>query len=314
MNKFEAIVFNSHGVGQYAYTDRMPVWGETLSVKNWHIAEDGGKGTNVSVALGRLGIKTAYIGKVGNDAWGDLGEKWMQNAGVDTTFLYRTDEVPTGTGLILIGPNGMNSIIDGDSSSSTLTITEVRDALDAMSDSEYFITGFEVPWELSLNGAAYAKSKGMKVALNPSPLPKHAIGDLSFVDYLFINTIEGRHLMGLEYDQVLDEKQLIHKLQDLYGCKSIIMTRAEQGSLAFHEGVDLSIDAIPLVAKDIVNTAGAGDGFMAATISRLIRGESMLDALKWASYYATFSITFDGTIPAYRPLIEVEAYIKSRTE
>ena len=121
MSKKDVIVLNSHGVGQYAYADHMPVWGETLCVTKWHVAEDGGKGSNVSVALGRLGIDTAYIGKVGNDPWGDLGEKWMQDAGVDTTYLYRTDEVSTGTGLILIGPDGQNTVIDGDSSSVKLT-------------------------------------------------------------------------------------------------------------------------------------------------------------------------------------------------
>ena len=67
MKRKDVIVLNSHGVGQYAYTDHMPKWGETLSVKNWYVAEDGGKGTNVAVALGRLGIDTAYIGKVGMD-------------------------------------------------------------------------------------------------------------------------------------------------------------------------------------------------------------------------------------------------------
>ena len=130
--QFDVIVLNSHGVGQYAYTDHMPVWGETLPVKNWHVAEDGGKGSNVTVALGRLGLKVAYIGKVGNDPWGDLGDKWMTDAGADTTYLYRTDEVSTGTGLILIGPDGQNAIIDGDSSSVKLTVGEVTAALDDM--------------------------------------------------------------------------------------------------------------------------------------------------------------------------------------
>ena len=132
--KMDVIVLNSHGVGQYAYCDHMPVWGETLPVKNWHVAEDGGKGSNVTVALGRLGLKVAYIGKVGNDPWGDLGDKWMTDAGADTTYLYRTDEVSTGTGLILIGPDGRNTVIDGDSSSVKLTVEEVEAALDDMFD------------------------------------------------------------------------------------------------------------------------------------------------------------------------------------
>ena len=60
MSKKDAIILNSHGVDQYAYTDHMPVWGETLCVSKWHVAEDGGKGANIAVALGRLGISTAY--------------------------------------------------------------------------------------------------------------------------------------------------------------------------------------------------------------------------------------------------------------
>lgn len=40
--KKDVIVLNSHGVGQYAYTDHMPKWGETLSVKNgmWQKMEE----------------------------------------------------------------------------------------------------------------------------------------------------------------------------------------------------------------------------------------------------------------------------------
>ena len=194
--QFDVIVLNSHGVGQYAYTDHMPVWGETLPVKNWHVAEDGGKGSNVTVALGRLGLKVAYIGKVGNDPWGDLGDKWMTDAGADTTYLYRTDEVSTGTGLILIGPDGQNAIIDGDSSSVKLTVGEVTAALDDMAGSSYFVTGFEVPQRVSLAGAKYAKQLGMTVALNPSPLPEEPMGWLDYVDYLFINEVEGRSIEG----------------------------------------------------------------------------------------------------------------------
>ena len=169
----DVIVLNSHGVGQYAYTDHMPKWGETLSVKKWHVAEDGGKGSNVSVALGRLGINTAYIGKVGNDPWGDLGEKWMGGAGVDTTYMYRSDEVSTGTGLILIGPDGQNTVIDGDSSSIALTKEEVYEALDNMKGSKYFVAGFEVPMHIALAGSKYAKDLGMITALNPSPCRKN---------------------------------------------------------------------------------------------------------------------------------------------
>ena len=308
--KKDVIVLNSHGVGQYAYTDHMPMWGETLPVKNWHVAEDGGKGSNVTVALGRLGLDVAYIGKVGNDPWGDLGDKWMTDAGADTTYLYRTDEVSTGTGLILIGPDGRNTVIDGDSSSVKLTVEEVEAALDDMADSTYFVTGFEVPQHVSQEGAKYAKKLGMIVALNPSPLPEEPMGELDYVDYLFINEVEGRYIEGLAEDDPLDAESLARKVKDTYHVGNVVMTLGGDGACALTaDGEFFTVD--PVHVDKVVNTAGAGDGFMAATVYGLVRGKSLHDAMEWATKYAALSVTIDGTIPAYRPLDEVEAFIAS---
>lgn len=318
MSKIDAVVLNSHGVGQYAYADHMPVWGETLCVSNWHIAEDGGKGSNVSVALGRLGIHTAYIGKVGNDPWGDLGEKWMQNAGVDTTWLYRTSEVSTGTGLVIIGPDGQNAIIDGDSSSVKLTFKEVKAALDALTDSKLFITGFEVPELLALDAARYAKSLGMITLLNPSPLPDKPMGQLDYVDYLVINEVEARYLLGYSQDYAgcpaapgspISIRKILEDIQTEYGVPSIIMTLGSQGSAVLEKGEFWTIDSVKV--NHVVNTAGAGDGFLAAMAAQLVLGKDLKAASRWAGKYAALTVTIDGTIPAYRPMEEVEEFIRS---
>lgn len=311
MSRKDVIVLNSHGVGQYAYTDHMPKWGETLSVKNWYVAEDGGKGTNVSVALGRLKINTAYIGKVGNDPWGDLGEKWLEDAGVDATYMYRTDEVSTGTGLILIGPDGQNAIIDGDSSSVALKEQEVIDALNDMKGSAYFVTGFEIPMNIALAGAKYAKELGMHTALNPSPLPEEPIGNLDFIDYLFINEIEGRYLCNETDNPNMDPRKLMEEIRTKYGVANIILTAGSDGSMALCGDQFWTIP--PLKVDKVVNTAGAGDGFMAATIANLIWGKSLKEAMDWASKYAALSVTIEGTIPAYRPLDEVNSFIEENS-
>lgn len=305
----EAIVMNGHGVGQYAYCERMPQWGETLSVKNWHIAEDGGKGSNVAVALGRLGVKSAYIGKVGYDPWGDLGEKWMQDAGVDVTWLYRTHEVSTGTALILIGKDGQNTVIDGDGSGRALKEEEIILAIDAMQGSQYFITGFEVPERLALFAAEYAKSKGMKTVLNPSPLPEEPMGRLEYVDYLFINKIEGSSICGIKEE--LSEVEILKKVRERYGTERVIMTLGEEGVMAL---IGEEVLKVPGRKVKPVNTAGAGDGFMAATIAGMIKGKSLKEAMDWASYYAALSVTIEGTIPAYRYPQEVEEFIRKYKE
>lgn len=310
MGSKEVIVLNSHGVGQYAYTDHMPMWGETLSVKNWYVAEDGGKGTNVAVALGRLGIDTAYIGKVGNDPWGDLGEKWLKEAGVDASYMYRTDEVSTGTGLILIGPEGQNTVIDGDSSSVALKEEEVTEALENMKDSKYFVTGFEVPMHIALTGAKYAKGLGMLTVLNPSPLPEVAMDRLDYIDYLFINEMEGRYICNEVESSFIEPKRLMEEVQEIYGVKNIVMTLGSDGSAALcgNEYFEIS----PVKVLKVVNTAGAGDGFMAATIANLVWGKDLKAAMEWASQYAALSVTINGTIPAYRPLDEVTKFMEEQ--
>lgn len=311
MSQKDVIVLNSHGVGQYAYTDHMPKWGETLSVKNWYVAEDGGKGTNVAVALGRLGIQTAYVGKVGMDPWGDLGEKWLKEAGVDTAYMYRTDEVSTGTGLILIGPDGQNTIIDGDSSSVALKESEVITALDDMKGSKYFVTGFEVPMKIALAGAKHAKELGMMTALNPSPLPEEPMDKLDYIDYLFINEVEGRYICHEAEDAKLEPRRLMEEVRELYGVKNVIMTVGSEGSMALCQEEFWTIP--PVKVEKVVNTAGAGDGFMAAAVANLVWGKSLKEAMDWASKYAALSVTINGTIPAYRPLDEVNVFIEEHS-
>lgn len=309
MGQKDVIVLNSHGVGQYAFTDHMPKWGETLSVKNWHVAEDGGKGTNVAVALGRLGIDTAYIGKVGNDPWGDLGEKWLKEAGVDATYMYRTNEVSTGTGLILIGPEGQNTVIDGDSSSIALKEVEVFQALNDMNGSQYFVTGFEVPMHIALAGAKYAKRLGMLTVLNPSPLPEVAIERLDYIDYLFMNEVECRYICNETEGTGIDPQRLLQEVQEKYGVKNVVMTLGKNGSAALCDNEFFAIK--PMKVEKVVNTAGAGDGFMAATIANLVWTKDLKTAMEWASKYAALTVTINGTIPAYRPLEEVNEFIKS---
>lgn len=306
--KTDVIVLNSHGVGQYAYTDRMPRWGETMRVTRWHIDQDGGKGTNISVALGRLGLNVSYVGKVGNDPWGDLGEKWMQDAGVDTTFLYRTDEVATGTALILLGPNGENAIIDGDSSAEKLTEEEVRNAIAARAEARMFVTGFEIPEHLSLYGARYAKELGMTTFLNPSPLPEHPMERLNFVDYLVLNEVEARALLELQRDAAMDPADMARRLKQRYDCPRVVLTLGARGSVILDSKDDLW--NVPAPRPDqIINTAGAGDGYLSALVYKLFKGDSLRDATAWASSYAALTVTIHGTIPAYRPLEEVEEFI-----
>ena len=111
------------------------------------------------------------IGKVGYDPWGDMGDQWMSDSGVDTTYMYRDHSVSTGTGLIMVDEDGLNTIVDGDSACSALTWDETHAAIEAMKEAKVFITGFGMPYRKALDGAKIAKEEfGMTTLCNASPL------------------------------------------------------------------------------------------------------------------------------------------------
>jgi ribokinase len=305
--KIDVIVLNSHGVGQVCEIKRLPRRGETLAATNWRVEEDGGKGCTVSVALGRLKISTGYIGKVGYDPWGDLGDKWMTEAGVDTTFMYRDASVATGTGLIMVDEEGYNTIVDGDSACEALTWDETHAAIAAMKEARIFISGFGMPFRKALDGVKIAKEEfGMLTLCNISPLPGEPMGDLSYLDYMVLNDVEAKILAGLSEDTKEPWKNIMTKLVTQYHCKGIIMTCGELGSAALDGGDYFEVEPIPV---KVIDTVGAGDGYLAALAAALVRGKPLKAACEFAAKYSALKVQKKGTIPGYPHLEEVEKFI-----
>ncbi len=310
----DVIVLNSHGVGQVCHIKRFPRRGETLEATNWHVEEDGGKGATVSVALGRMGVSTGYIGKVGYDPWGDMGDQWMTESGVDTTFMYRDHSVSTGTGLILIEEDSTNTIIDGDSACQALTYEETHAAIEAMKEAKVFITGFGMPFRKALDGAKIAKEEyGMTTLCNVSPLPGEEMGDLSYLDYMVLNDVEAKTLCGYEEEDAVEYQNVVKQLKDKYHCKGVIMTCGPEGS-AILDGEEYWTVAAPKVKP--VDTIGAGDGYLAAVAANLVWGKTMREATEWASKYAAYKVTRQGSMTkkpgcGYPSLEEVEEFMKS---
>lgn len=271
-----------------------PRRGETLEATNWHVEEDGGKGATVSVALGRLGVSTGYIGKVGYDPWGDMGDQWMSESGVDTTYMYRDHSVSTGTGIILIEEDSTNTIIDGDSACQALTWEETHAAIEAMKEAKVFITGFGMPFRKALDGAKIAKEEyGMTTLCNVSPLPSEDMGDLSYLDYMVLNDVEAKTLCDLEEDSEELMRNIAKELQEKYHCKGVIITCSDKGSVVLDGEEYWEVEPTPVKAVD---TIGAGDGYLAAVAANLVWGKTLEEATRWASRYAAYKVTRPGSM------------------
>ena len=107
-------------------TPRLPRAGETLAGHALHIGM-GGKGANQAVAAARLGADVAFVACVGNDAFGADAIRQYQAEGIDTSFVRRDANRPTGTAAIVVDDEAENSIIIVAGANADLTPEDVTE-------------------------------------------------------------------------------------------------------------------------------------------------------------------------------------------
>lgn len=114
--------------------------GETLDAVSQSI-NPGGKGLNQSIALARAGARVFHAGCIGKG--GEILEKLLQENGVDTTFLFHTDEIQ-GNAVIQVVPSGENCILLFGGSNQCITSGQINKTLEAFSEGDYLILQNEV--------------------------------------------------------------------------------------------------------------------------------------------------------------------------
>ena len=80
------IVFGSINMDLIVYSDKQPAKGETILGNSFETFQ-GGKGANQAVTVSRLGFPVSFIGKVGNDVFGDELLEIINREHVDTSMV-----------------------------------------------------------------------------------------------------------------------------------------------------------------------------------------------------------------------------------
>ena len=282
-------------------------------------ANPGGAPANLAVAAARLGASTAFIGKVGRDGFGAYLTGVLTENGVDASGV-RADETPTTMAVVTVAPNGERSFRFVRGADALLTEGEVDTALVEGSKVLHFgsvsLTA-EPARSATLFAARHAREHGVLVSYDPNyrealwPDREEAVArmcaPLPLADVLKLSDEELPLLTGTD-----DPAEGTRRLADR-GVSLVLLTLGGEGAFWRWQG---KTGLVPGVATAVADTNGAGDTFLGAVLSRLVRrGERPLegltvreleDILAFANRAASKTCSRSGAIPAMPTLAELE--------
>ena len=304
-------VVGSANVDLVLDVDHRPAPGETLLGADV-VTTPGGKGANQAVAAARAGGRVAFVGCVGADGNGALLRDSLRAAGVDVTAL-RTVDAPTGTAVIVVTPDGENSIIVSPGANRSVQPGMLAGVARDWAAARILVAQLEIPAETVAELARHAVATGARLVLNAAPVADLPDEVLAACDPLVVNESESRALLGGRRPEPAeagatapswedaDGEGLAHALLER-GPRSVVVTLGPGGAVVADASGTTRVDAPRVRAVD---TTGAGDAFVGALAAGLSGGQSLADAARVAASYAAATVTRRGAQASYGSLDEV---------
>ena len=310
-------VLGSFVMDLIATTERIPRSAQTVYGRSFHMAP-GGKGANQALQCARLGADVTMMGCVGDDLFGEKLLETPRAAGVDVSHVVVRPGVTSGVGHVTLEVTehtAQNRIIVIPGANRTLTVEEAAWVKDEIGTYDMVLLQLEVPLEVNLAVARWAREAGVPVMLNPAPAAELDDELLSLVTYLTPNEQEASVETGLplaadESGPSRDDLQKIAAALWAKGVENVIITLGGAGSAVVGDG---SIRYIPCVHMDhVADPTAAGDSFVGALSVGLTVGLSQDQALAFASHTAAITVSRMGAMPSLPTLDEVLALLKER--
>lgn len=281
---------------------RQPKLGETILGLDFKLGP-GGKGSNQSVAAGRLGADVSFITRLGEDDFAQMANKIWNEAGVKSAAIP-TPESYTGAAYIFVEEaSGNNAIIIAPGAAALITTDDIEENRALIEGAGVFVTQLEQPIPAAERALSIAHAAGVTTILNPAPAAELPDSIFPLCDYLTPNESEAEGLTGIKVETLDDARRAADALI-AKGTRAVVVTLGEKGAL-LHTAE--RSEHIPVMqAGCVVETTGAGDAFNGGFAAGLARGMEPLEALRFASAVAGISVTRPGTAPSMPSLEEVE--------
>jgi len=282
---FNIVVVGSVNADLTVNVQRHPHPGETLLGSGGGITP-GGKGANQAVAAARLGSSVALVGATGNDAHADDAKQLLIDAGVDLTAV-ETSPTPTGLAVITVAADGENTVmvVPGANGEVGAGVVDKHAAL--IADAELVLLQGEIPADGFARAVQLARGR---VVVNLAPVIEVDREALRKADPLIVNEHEAQLVLGAKSSPEVCADELLREFP------SVVVTLGADGALVGNGGGIVRV-ASPRVES--VDSVGAGDAFTGALCHRLIQGDSLVEAARFAAKVGAFAVTRPGAQPSF---------------
>lgn len=287
-------------------------------------ANPGGAPCNVLAMLQKLGHKTAFLGKVGDDIFGRKLCTVLDEVGIDRSGLLMDKAVRTTLAFVETKADGDRdfSFYRNPGADMMLCAEELKEEL--IRDAKIFHFGtlsmtHEPVRSATKRAIAYAKEAGALISFDPNlrePLwesldvaKEQVRYGLSQCDILKISDNEIQWLTGRE-----DYTEGIRMVQEEYGIPLILLSMGRDGSRAYYG--DKMVEVAPFLREDTIETTGAGDTFGGCCLHYILehgltglKEEELAEMLTFANAAASIITTRKGALRVMPEREEIERVV-----
>lgn len=276
----------------------------------------GGAELNVTIGCARLGLKTGWISRLGNDEFGRYITNYARGEGIDISQVELVEGYSTSIYFKeVLNAERINSYYYRENSPTNAFKIENINEEYVKNSKVVHISGVfpainDTNKDIVLQLVKLAKKHNVLVTFDPNVRLKLWSAEkarevlqsfLPYVDVLITGEEEAQLLLGSS------NMQELIKLAQHYEITHIVLKRGEKGAIGYKSGE--LIEATPTISTKVVDTIGAGDGFAAGYIYSLINDSPLDRSLFFANAVASYVIGVPGDNEGLPYLEDVEVLL-----
>ena len=277
--------------------------GELSTVEHF-IKRVAGAELNVATGLARLGLKTGWVSRVGDDSFGHFVLDSLKKEGIDAAGVTLDGRFPTGFQLKSKVENGTDPIVEYFRKGSAASHLSVEDY-----HADYFASARHLhlsgvaaalsasSYELLEHAATTMKAQGKTISFDPNLRPVLWKSEAEMVEKLNRLAFQAYWVLpGVKEGVILTGENTPEGIADFYlnkGVKAVVLKTGADG--AWFKTADGEQGAVAAVkVENVVDTVGAGDGFAVGVISALLEGKPLPQAIARGNWIGSLAIQVQG--------------------